>query len=542
MYNNIPKKLRIQQMECSVFFSNSSAIFQAIENRNQELLENEISKCSKEELVKCTSGLIRHKKILKSYNLLEACCLSENEEALHHLLITNNLWDTVRLKGATRIAASTKKYSLMNELIRFGFSVMNALLEACHAGNIDLVKNILKQNDHGINISDSAPIFKAAAGGYRSILTTLNDCGFDLRAQQDEALCIAVREKHIDCVHFLISIGANVSTQAELPIKTAIINGDLEMVKELLDSGSELIKVAEEEFVTLAERYKKTEIANILRNKLARMHISPHLNTKQSTHASSVDQSAAESALRLQARYGKYFDQVRLDQEITSITTWGDSLKGDETDLAAHRAIDHILHGTEIHKSTGISLKELLILVWIAIHDDLLRIGGLSDALEMLKEGLYELQRGYNLPADIVNSGGDDDIDICKDGKLNKLMEKLVGVHPDVTIDFITKEVASFKLRAVVVQEAKILFQSRSPLLVASMFNKNNVIEGIWDLIREKVKEKMFEEFSVLFKSYDDPDFNVFIDMGICTDLELNGVTTENVNSELNTSSVHKLG
>lgn len=75
-----------------------------------------------------------------------------------------------------------------------------------------------------------------------------------------------------------------------------------------------------------------------------------------------------------------------------------------------------------------------------------------------------------------------------------KLMEKLVSLHSDVEIDFITKEVASLKLNAVV-KEIALAWYKANPLLVNSLFNKNYTVEPIWNKIREQVKKKMFEVF-----------------------------------------------
>ncbi|CAM2808682.1 Ribulose-5-phosphate 4-epimerase and related epimerases and aldolases [Legionella steigerwaltii] len=502
-------------------FLKSEAIFQCIEINDIEKLKTEINKYSRAELVKRSSGLIRHEKSVRSYNLLEACCLVENEDALRELLSRDLLWEASRIKGAAHLAAASKKYSLIKLLIKHGLTANEALLEACQANNIELVKNILLEKSKEIDFSNCEPLFIAAAHGYLPIIQILEEHGFDLRAGEDKALCFAVRGNHIDCARYLILKGANLNAQNELPLKTAIVNGDLDMVNMLLDNGAELISVAEDEFVALAERYKQFEIANTLRTKLAEMHIVPRLNTKQSTHTSSVDSSAAESALRLQKRYGDKLKPALIDKTISEITMWGTVLSNSKSqeELAAHRALDDLLKGTEIHTKTGILLKKLLLLTWIAIHDEEHRQGELAEALRMLKEGLYEIQRGYNLLEGDKESA-QEDIDICRDGKLNKLMEKLVGIHPDVEIDFVTKEVASYKLQAVVREEAKKFIQSSPPLLVNSMFKQKPTLESIWDSIHERVKKRMFEEFSALFKSYDDADFDSFVRMGIYVDLE----------------------
>lgn len=508
-----------------MIFSNSPAIFHAIEKKDRTLIKKEVSRYSKEDLAKCFSGLVRHKKIVKSYNLIEACCLLENEEALHDLLTYSSSWETSRLKSAASIAVSTTKYSLLHELLCFGFSIMDALIETCSKGNLDFANKILKNNTDKLNLADPTPVFKAASGGHVSILTKLHDHGFNLREKQDEALCIAVRGKHIKSVQFLISVGSDVNAQKEFPLKTAIVNGDVEMVKLLLNNGAKPIETAQEEYVILAERYEKNDIANLLRNKVAEMHMALPLNTKQSTHV--IDNTAAESILKLYVRYGSSLHSENIDRALAEIIDWKNQLEDNQINSTAVRAINDLIYNEQIHEKTGLSLKNILILTWIAIHDHQLRVGLESDALNMLIEGLYEIQRGYN------TEEAQSDIDICRGGKANKLMEKLVGIHPDVILKFVTKQVASYKLPVIVAEEARIYFEATSPLIRRGLFSKEISTNDIWDFIRENVKTRMYNEFSELFKSYDDVDFNAFIDSGIYTELDLSSSSSSQSPSPL---------
>ena len=85
----------------------------------------------------------------------------------------------------------------------------------------------------------------------------------------------------------------------------------------------------------------------------------------------------------------------------------------------------------------------------MAIHDDEKRIGSVEYAKTQFVEGLCEIQRGYNLSEAGVYQGGEDQF-ICSMGTFNKLIEKLVSIHPDCQIRFITRETASLKLPIVV--------------------------------------------------------------------------------------------
>ncbi|MDR3503374.1 MAG: ankyrin repeat domain-containing protein [Legionella sp.] len=501
-------------------FKSSPAIFKAIESKDMKQFRQELKNLTSEKVVLLQSGLVRAGNISRNYNLLEACCLTENESALQELKQRDLTWSEVQLKRAAELAAraKTKSKSLMTELLSLKFPDHEALMAACSAGNNELIQTLLEKNNN-INKLDPGPIMNAASGGFISVLQTLSDFGFDIQMGNDEALCLAVRHRQHPCVDYLIANGANVSAQRSLPLKIAISIGDIDVVKKLLDKGADLKPVAEEEFVSQAERHGHTALANFLRQKMVTMNIAFPLNIKQSTHISSVDRTVAESILRLKKRYGERLSADDKAKTLIDLTAWAQSLDGtNATAKAAQRAVDSILNGNPIiQEETGVSLKELLVFFWMAIHDALQRKTSIADGLDMLQEGLYELQRGYNLSNKGVDLGGDDE-EVCEPGMFNKLAEKLVTISSDVEIDFITKEVASLKLNAVV-REVALSWYKANVLLVNGLFNKNYDVEPIWNKIREQVKQKMFDEFSSLFSSYDDPEFNAFIDAGIDADI-----------------------
>ena len=503
-----------------MIFKNSPAIFKAIESNDIKQFRQELKALTAEKIVVLMSGLVRVGNVSRNYNLLEACCLTENDGALRELKQLALIWSEVQLTRAAELAAKSKTKSmvLMNELLSLKLPSQEALIAACDVGNNELSRMILASTNK-LNKLDPSPIMSAASGGFTPVLQSLSEHGFDIHVGNDEALCLAIRHRQSQCVDYLIAEGADVSTQKSLPLKIAISIGDLNIVKKLLDKGADLKPVAEEEYISQAERHGHTALANILRQKMVTMNIAFPLSTKQSTHVSSVDRTVAESIVRLKNRYGGRFSPADKDQMAFDLLAWGKRLEvADATTNAAQRALTSILEGATItHEETGVSLKELLLFCWMAIHDALQRKTSVDDALVMLQEGLYELQRGYNLSNGGVDLGGEDE-EVCEPGMFNKLVEKLVGIHPDVEIDFITKDVASLKLNAVV-KEVALSWYKTNALLVNGIFKKSYDVEPIWNKIREQVKQKMFEEFSSLFSSYDDPEFDDFIDAGIDADI-----------------------
>ena len=133
--------------------------------------------------------------------------------------------------------------------------------------------------------------------------------------------------------------------------------------------------------------------------------------------------------------------------------------------------------------------------------------GILEDARKQFVQGLYEIQRGGNLSF-TGEDNMDDDSPICIRGMINKLIESTCGYHSDCRIEYITRETASLKLPIVVKEEAinylKSLSKS-SALCNDDEFNsvildvQNNGVEAIWSEIKERVSQRIFEEFNVNF-------------------------------------------
>ena len=178
--------------------------------------------------------------------------------------------------------------------------------------------------------------------------------------------------------------------------------------------------------------------------------------------------------------------------------------------------------------SSEISIRQLLALSWEAIHDERRREGKLQDAMRRFIEGLYEIQREYNISATGLDLGASNDSPACTGGTFNKLIEKLVGIHPDAEIDFITPELAGLKLPLVIKEElSNYLANKANPATASELTQFTRLIEHIehggidviWDDIKDLVSERMFNEFGVLFENKQDPTFIDFIDAG--RDIEL---------------------
>ncbi|WP_218814280.1 hypothetical protein [Rickettsiella endosymbiont of Dermanyssus gallinae] len=263
--------------------------------------------------------------------------------------------------------------------------------------------------------------------------------------------------------------------------------------------------------------------------------IPPLLNNEQSTHTASIHQSVSESATKLLARYGATLEGVGLEDTLNKIKAYVEGLDNSSVkNKASKRCIKRVIDTNDIFIDpiSKINFQELLALVFLAIQDDKNRLGDKEDAYLQFIEGLYEIQRGYNLSETGTDQGGADK-PICMAGTFNKLIEKLQSIHLGCEARFITQKIASLKLPAVVhkivirywnlktlshpkTAEAFLWFTSLVKRITTNFFEKN------WSKIKEQVAECMLDEFSSLYPAgMKDPKFIGLIEAGEYTRLDL---------------------
>ena len=252
------------------------------------------------------------------------------------------------------------------------------------------------------------------------------------------------------------------------------------------------------------------------------------LNDRQSTHTASVNRSVSASASRLFARYGDQLEGKQLDKIIVKIIQWA----GTQDNIIVQRCILRVAQPAYTHmdERSGVSTKQLLALSWLAMHDEGLRQGDLPDALGQFAEGLYECQRGYNLSDQGLDTGGPDD-PICVSGTFNKIVEKLQGIHPDVTVDFISMKTACLKFPKIVEEAARRYLANLTKPSTAAGFlyitarlqaiEKDGDVSMIWEQIKPEVATRFFEEFGYLFKGENDPQLLELIETGVFVPLSL---------------------
>ena len=122
-------------------------------------------------------------------------------------------------------------------------------------------------------------------------------------------------------------------------------------------------------------------------------------NPAQSIHTASVHETVTLSAKNLNTLYGANITGIKLDKVIEEMSTWLTGALGDSLEtMAAKRCFPRLTTGDFFtDPGSRVSMKQLLALAWVAIHDEEKRLGTLEDAKVLFINGLYETQRGRNI-------------------------------------------------------------------------------------------------------------------------------------------------
>ena len=99
----------------------------------------------------------------------------------------------------------------------------------------------------------------------------------------------------------------------------------------------------------------------------------------------------------------RYRASLNLKQTIAAINVYVNRLEETPKHQAAKGCIGRITAAdySFTDSSSKVSTLELLALSWLAIHDSSKCQASVADAKNLFVEGLYEIQRGYNLVIDV---------------------------------------------------------------------------------------------------------------------------------------------
>lgn len=211
------------------------------------------------------------------------------------------------------------------------------------------------------------------------------------------------------------------------------------------------------------------------------------INNNQSTHTTSVHASVSVSAIKLKEKHRSLSFEASL-RALKSILETQSGMKKD----AALRGLNRISELAFVDPTSQVSINDMLCFIHLE-----------SVNADVLINGLYEIQRGYNLNEQGIDYRGNDS-PICASGTFNKLMETLqiAGVE-EAQIIYITKQTATLKLKASIKTYCK-------------DHSITDITDENWPRIKDSIKGELVDYRSA-FAS--DADFELFLESGQYVDL-----------------------
>lgn len=159
----------------------------------------------------------------------------------------------------------------------------------------------------------------------------------------------------------------------------------------------------------------------------------------QSTHLSTVHKSVKRSMDKLESKYNVRVNTIRIFKEIEQFIMASQELNTNQKNYALntlHRAKKDQKKDLYTNKTIG----ETLALVWLAAQDDSVYGNGEPDLksremrLAAIVRNMALANREYNMDENGIDDGAVESKPACLAGHVNKLVEALDRVHPDVTI------------------------------------------------------------------------------------------------------------
>ena len=159
-----------------------------------------------------------------------------------------------------------KKIHKKYKILYGGGDINDELFEACDSGNLENVK-LLLENGANIHADNDRALMLASENGYLDIVKFLLKHGANIHAQEDSAIFLAIENEKYDIVKFLVKNGVNVDRflilksisrnqlnllkffvkhgadihfDNDYPFITASIYGYLNIMKYLLEKGSNI--------------------------------------------------------------------------------------------------------------------------------------------------------------------------------------------------------------------------------------------------------------------------------------------------------------
>ncbi len=221
----------------------------------------------------------------------------------------------------------------------------------------------------------------------------------------------------------------------------------------------------------------------------------------QSSHRDEVHASTAKAIKKLRARY----PVVDIDRNLKEIEEFINALPSSDAYLdefmVAKRSFARMLTLDAKEKITKAEIKEVLALTWHALNDPE-HVQDIEAAKRALVKNFALAQREYNMNKDGVDNGKEDN-HACNDGTINKIVETLDRIHPDVEIIYDAKGLCGTLAREISQQlfdELDVEQQKRiASILEAHPLNENTLPnDPFFTDLKTAVERGIRKQFGIL--------------------------------------------
>lgn len=175
--------------------------------------------------------------------LIDVLRLSIYQRKLYYKRNVSKIPGSLKIDPSSMIIMSgdDSKYEIL--LIKLTYdnkiNIHQALCRFSKLGNLRMAKYLVSIGAD-IHTAHDGPIRGASANGHLGVIEYLISVGANIHADNDKSLINASAGGHLEVVQYLASLGADLHTYNDSPIKWASYYGHLDIVKYLVSQGADI--------------------------------------------------------------------------------------------------------------------------------------------------------------------------------------------------------------------------------------------------------------------------------------------------------------
>ena len=142
-----------------------------------------------------------------------------------------------------------------------------------------MVKYLVK-NRADVTAQDNDAVCLASKNGHLDVVKYLVSVGADVTAQDNDAVCLASENGHLDVVKYLVNVGADITDHINCPVRWASENGHLNIIEYLLSIGADINQILLEHKIFFRQKrayskWRRIYLRNWVRKVMIPLYYSP---------------------------------------------------------------------------------------------------------------------------------------------------------------------------------------------------------------------------------------------------------------------------